>query len=305
MVTRIRQIVALAEDMEESAALYSKVLGLEVNWRTEMPLFGLIKLVMPAGNETFLEILQPVDEKSRAWKFLHEDRAKGGKFFSLIIETDDIDTLLSRAEAANARISTRMEGSEASENKAAFMHPLGMNGVLIEILQPPEGRWPNAGPEESQKVAPGAVVNRLRQVVVLVRDLEEAIHRWSTLFNLGKPHRLHVPYGDLDVAILPFANTGTFVELATPTSKDSSAARYLEQFDEGLYMAVFETEDMDKAEAKIRDCGDAVISQTLQPNQKYRHLWLHPRSMKDIFIQITEVTDPINPWPPGGPDWYK
>ena len=70
-------------------------------------------------------------------------------------------------------------------------------------------------------------------------------------------------------------------------------------------MAVFETEDMDKAEAKIRDCGDAVISQTLQPNQEYRNLWLHPRSMKDIFIQITEVTDSINPWPPGGPDWYK
>jgi methylmalonyl-CoA/ethylmalonyl-CoA epimerase len=305
MVTRIRQIVALAENMEESAALYSKALGLEVNWRTEMPLFGLIKLVMPTGNETFLEILQPVDDKSRAWKFLHEDRAKGGKFFSLIVETDDIDTLLSRAEAANARISTRMEGSEASDNKAAFMHPLGMNGVLIEILQPPKGRWPNAGPEESQKVAPGAVVNRLRQVVVLVRDLEEAIHRWSTLFNLGKPNRLHVPYGDLDVAILPFSNTGTFVELATPTSKDSSAARYLEQFDEGLYMAVFETGDMDKAEAKIRDCGDAAISQTLQPNPGYRHLWIHPRSMKDIFIQITEVTDPINPWPPGGPDWYK
>ena len=306
MVTRIRQIVSLAEEMEEAAALYNRVLGIEVGWRTEMPQFGLTKLVMPVGNETFFEILQPVDPKSRAWHFFHVDRAGGGKYFSLIVETDDLDALLARADDANARISTRSEGAGAN-SKSAFMHPLGMNGVLIEILQPPPGTWPNAGLEETQSVASGGLVTRLRQVVVLVRDLEEAVHRWATLFGLKVTNRFHVAHGDLNAAILPFGKSGTFLELATPAGSDSSAARYLERFDEGLYLAIFETPDLAAAEAKIRAQGEARISQVAREDSGlagFRSLWLHPRSMEDAFIQLSEASGE-NPWPPGGDDWYK
>ncbi len=102
MATRIRQIVSLAHDMEEAAALYTRVLGIEVSWRTELRNFGLNKLVMPTGRETFFEILQPVDQQSRAWRFLNQERARGGKYFSLIVETDDLDAILARAERANA-----------------------------------------------------------------------------------------------------------------------------------------------------------------------------------------------------------
>lgn len=307
MVTRIRQAVSLAHHMEEAAALYSGVLGIEVSWRTELRNFGLDKLVMPTGRETFLEILQPVDQQSRAWRFLNQERAHGSKYFSLIVETDDLDAILARADRAGARISSRSEGPE---NKSAFMHPMGMNGVLIEILQPPPGTWPNAGPEETQQVAPGALVSQLRQVVVLVRDLDEAIHRWTTLFDLKVSNRLRTSYGDLEAAILPFGKTGTFVELAKPATTDSAAARYLEAFeakgiDAGLYLAIFETPDLDAAERAIRAQGEAEITQRSENGSMTRSLWLHPRSMKDVFIQLTQVLSPDNPWPEAGDEWHK
>ena len=307
MATRIRQIVSLAHDMEEAAALYTRVLGIEVGWRTELRNFGLNKLVMPTGRETFFEILQPVDQQSRAWKFLNQERARGSKYFSLIVETDDLNAILARADRANARISTRSEGSNS---KSAFMHPLGMNGVLIEILQPPPGTWPNAGPEETQQVAPGALVTQLRQVVVLVRDLDEAIHRWTTLFDLKVANRFRTSYGDLDAAILPFGKTGTFVELARPANPDSAAARYLKGFEEkgidaGLYVAIFETPDLDATERAIRTQGEAEITQRSDDGSMLRSLWLHPRTMKDVFVQLTQVLTPDSPWPEAGDDWYK
>lgn len=299
MVTELRQIVTIAEDMEKAAALYQRLLGLKVTYRTRLDPFGLVKLVLPSGRRTFLEILQPFDPNSRGAKFLKQDGAPGEKFFSLIVGTDDLDAVLSRADRARARVSTRLDGS-------AFMHPLGMNGVLIEILCPPVGTWPNAGPPEAQRKAPGSSVTQLRQAVVLVHDLEEAVHRWATLFGLQVANRVRYEDEDANAVVLAFGRSGTFVELRAAAGPRSPLRRLQDQWKqaggtgEGVYMAVFQVKDLGAVESRIRKEREAELVRVERPGGETRSLWFRPRSMPGGLFQLTEVTGGASPWPFAG-----
>ena len=303
MPDQLRQIVNVAKDMEDAAALYQRVLGIKATYHTRMDQFGLLKLVMPAGKKTFLEILQPVDASSNAGKFLEREGAYGGKFFSLITESRDLKALMARADDAGIKISYRSE-------TACFLHPLGMTGVLIEVQQPPRGKWPNAGPEEGHRKPSGAVVTQLRQVMVLVHDLEDAIRRWTTVFGLREAARSYRKDEEVNTAMLAFGKTGTFVELWSAASLRSPMRQVQEQWKqvggtgEGVYTAVFQVKELAAAEARSRQQG-AEITRVEPPGGESRSLWLHPRSMYGALFQLTEVTSRTNPWPLAGNDWYK
>ena len=300
MLTRIRQVATITHDLDRAVGLYSRVLGIQATPSRELPAYGLRNAILPTGRGTFLEVLAPTDPQSAGARFL-ERRGEG--VYLLIFQVDNLEEALGHLDAHGVQVTGR---SESVASKSAFLHPRGINGAFIELVQPAQPQsWPEVEPGGEQEPVPGALVQQIRQVVVLVRDLEGAIQRWETLFGIKATNRLHVDHGDLDIAILPVGKSGTFIELATPGSPSAASQRFLDKVGEGLYLLIFQTQDLEASEAAIRKQGEAQITQVLPPGGNFRSLWLHPRSMKGVFTQLSHVSSPDNPWPPAGDGWYR
>ena len=300
MLKRLRQVGIMTWDLEETVGLYGRVLGVEPIRYAELHEGGLRIAIVPAGRGTYLEIQTPTRPDSFGRQFLD---IHGEGMSMLIFQVADVDAAIAHLESHDVRITRHIE---TSINKAVFLHPDDVSGTRVELVQPlPPQTWHSVGAGRAEQEPPsGALVQQIRQVAIVVHDLEMALRRWTMLFGLEVASRLHVDHADLDIAILPVGKSGTFIELATPGSSSAAAQRYLDKVGEGPYLLIFQTQDLEASEAAIRGQGEAQITQVLPPGGTFRSFWLHPRSMKGVFTQLAQVSSSENPWPPAGESWY-
>ena len=129
--------------------------------------------------------------------------------------------------------------------KSAFVHPASANGAFLQLIEvaPGVNPWPAAGPDW-QAVEGQPVTRQLRQVAVLVRDLDQAIEHWGRMFGLQTTKRFQVSFTGLEIAVLPLASKDTFIELAQPTGPGAPSQRFLERYGEGLYLTIYEIGDI-------------------------------------------------------------
>ena len=302
MLDRLRQIAFLVRDLPEAEGLYHRILGLEPSARHELAEYGMSSVVMPAGEGTFIELLQPTTGDSPSARYL--DR-RGEAPYLLVFETGQYDRLVTHLKSLDVRITSE---TVSDGYRSAFVHPGDANGAFLEIVEvtSPDNPWPPAGPGSTRTAAP-AQTRQLRQVAILVSDLDRAIQRWSEMFGVQPTRRFQISFTDLEIAVLPLNDRRTFIELAQPTSPDTSSARFLDRYGEGVYLTIFEIADSLAVDAYLQ--GQDIRFTTSRRTDNYVNLgfnsiWLHPASMKGAFIQLSQVLAEENPWPPAGDDWY-
>ena len=302
MLERLRQVAMLVQDLPEAAQLYRSILGMEPCRAQELPQYQLSNQVLPAGGGTFIELLQPTTGESTAGRYL---RRRGEAPYLLIFETQAYDELIPHLKSLDVRITAE---TQTEATRSAFVHPTSANGAFLEIVEvsDPANPWPPAGPEWMNQGVPPRT-RQLRQVAILVRDLDEATERWGRMFGITATRRFQISFTDLEIAVLPLKDKSTFIELAQPTSPDTSSARFLRRYGEGIYLTIFEIEDSLAEDEYLK--GHDVRYTTSRRTDNYVNLgfnsiWLHPASMKGAFIQLSQVLDENNPWPPAGDDWY-
>ena len=66
MLERLRQVAFLVKDLDDGKELYRRHLGMETCHSEELTSYGLKNAVLPAGNGTFIELLQPTSADSAA-----------------------------------------------------------------------------------------------------------------------------------------------------------------------------------------------------------------------------------------------
>ncbi len=300
----IRQVAVMVNDLQDAVGLYDRVLGMKVCYSEDLSEYGLRNAVLPAGGGTFVELLQPTDPQSAGARFLQR---RGEGMYLLIFETENHDALLAQLKEEGVRITQEVD---RPGHRSAFIHPGSMNGVFMELIEASGGPnpWPAAG-EDWLTTAWSPLTNQIRQVAVLVRDLDTAIPRWEEVFHpLKFTRRFPVSFTDLEIAVMPLGDKNTFIELAQPTSPGGSSARYLERHGEGLYLLIFQVEDCATAEAHLRECGVQITTPAQTPGyvaHGFTSVWIHPRAMKGVFTQLSQVLSKDNPWPPAGEDWYR
>ena len=64
LLDRLRQVALMVHDLEEGRELYRQTLGMEACYSEDLSQYGLVNLVLPAGNGTFIELLQPASPQS-------------------------------------------------------------------------------------------------------------------------------------------------------------------------------------------------------------------------------------------------
>lgn len=116
------------------------------------------------------------------------------------------------------------------------------------------------------------------ELSVVVRNLDEAVERFTRLFGLRVHRRGESKEFGFKNAILP---TGIgHIELLEPTDPTKAVARFLEKNGEGVYLVGFECQDVPGAVARLRAGGARVDS----PRDDIA--WVHPRQTHGLFVEL-------------------
>jgi methylmalonyl-CoA/ethylmalonyl-CoA epimerase len=116
------------------------------------------------------------------------------------------------------------------------------------------------------------------ELSVVVRDLDEAVERFTQRFGLRVHRRGESETFGFRNAILP---TGIgHIELLQPTDPDKAIGRFLARHGEGVYLVGFECQDIPGAVAKLRADGARVDSS--EPDIA----WVHPRDAHGLFVEL-------------------
>ena len=303
MLHKLRQISMLVSNLPETAKVYKQVFGMESIFKEKSSEYPLHSQTLPAGNGTFVGLIQPNTDTSQISQYLMK---RGPSPYLISFETKCFDKLLLNLRARNVEI-TEEGGTPAA--RYAFLHPKSTNGAFVKVVEllDSEADWV----KDTNDVATNEVALRtlqLRQVAVLVKDLDEATERWQDMFGIVPTRRFQISFTDLEIAVLPLGDKNTFIELAQPTSADSPSARFLNKYGEGIYLTIFEIEDsleLDKY-LSVQNIRYTTSRQTNNyVNLGFNSIWIHPAATSGAFIQLSQVLDPVNPWPPAGDDWSQ
>jgi len=303
MLERLRQVAFMVRDLKDGHELYRSALGMQSCFSKDLSRHGLKNLVLPAGNGTFVELLQPTSIDTSGGRFLER---RGEAPYLLIFESNKFDQLIRHLKSLDVRITVE---TEEGGQRSAFVHPSSANGAFLEIIESSQtgDSWPAAG-SNWQSIDHRPKTNQIRQVAILVKDLDEAIGKWGEMFGLKATSRFEASFTKLEIAVLPLANRDTFIELAQPTGEEVPSARFLERYGEGIYLIIYEIDDSLAVDAQLKELGIRYTSSRQTENYVnlgFNSIWLHPSAMKGAFTQLSQVLVSDNPWPPAGDSWYK
>ena len=223
----------------------------------------------------------------------------------LIFETREYDRLIPHLKSMDVRVS---EEPAETDYRHAFVHPSSANGAFLEIIEVTGGRnpWPAAGPDW-QALEHRPLTKQLKQMAVLVRNLDDAVNRWETMFGIKATKRFQVSFTDLEIAVLPLGGKDTLIELAQPTGGDVPSARFLERYGEGIYLTIYEIDDSLAMDDHLKEQEARYTSSRVTANYVnlgFNSIWLHPAGMKGAFTQLSQVLLDDNPWPPAEDTWH-
>jgi Glyoxalase-like domain len=141
---------------------------------------------------------------------------------------------------------------------------------------------------------------RLRQVVLVARELEPAIARLRAELGFEEPYRdPGVAEFGLENAV--FAVGDCFVEIVSPTRPGTAAGRQLERSGgDGGYMALFDLEDLDGARERAEQAGVRTVWRIDLPDISGTHM--HPADMGGTIVSLDRSL-PFGTWRWGGPAW--
>lgn len=228
MTLRIRQIVLVARNLEQTVAQLTSVLGLEVCYRDPgVAEFGFVNALMPIGDQ-FLEVVSPTRPDTAAGRHLERHGDSG---YMLLLQTDDFPRDRARFDQLGVR--TIWE-SKRPDIAAVHLHPKDIGGAIVSVDQPaiPED-WPWAGPDWR---ACSGDAQWIVSVTIGASEPTAMAGRWAKVLGTGVPEpdvegsRIDVSGGKLLFQSAPADVLMEFVLAVSnkQTSLDTAQAQGLE-----------------------------------------------------------------------------
>jgi LAO/AO transport system kinase len=115
----------------DALPLYEGVLGLKVSGYEDVAEQGVRVAMLPIG-ESRIELLEPLHEESPVAKFMTR---RGEGIHHIAVCVDNIESVLERFRNAGSKLIDAVPRRGAGNSKIAFIHPAGMRGVLLELVE--------------------------------------------------------------------------------------------------------------------------------------------------------------------------
>ena len=130
---KIDHIAIAVNDVEESAKVYQKALGIDAIEFETVESEGVKVAIIPMENGR-IELMQPTKDDSPIKKFLDK---KGPGLHHMALETDDIEGEVERMEGCGVQFLGKVRPGSAG-TKVTFIHPKSLEGVLAELCSHPK-----------------------------------------------------------------------------------------------------------------------------------------------------------------------
>lgn len=174
---RVRQVVTAVHDLERVAAEAVSA-GLPfVHEDPDVAFFGARNSLHAAG-DTFLELLAERDEGSAVGRHLRRLGGDGG--YMVIVQVDDLDQRLGRAEELGVRVV--WQGGIAGI-RGAHLHPADVGSAILSVdeVHPPEA-WPWCGPDWAEGARPVSG-EPIASITLTAADPAATAARWASLLD--------------------------------------------------------------------------------------------------------------------------
>lgn len=310
MLDSIGQLELVAEDGDAAARQLSDIFGMPTIWRGDASNVDLRLWDLRAG-ENVIQVTSPIAPGVNADRFI-KARGQGMYFCCFRIADYSHELLLRDLLEKQALISGAYDsgpgwasgpGSNASSGpyKVIWVHPKSTHGLLVELGDCMRASgWTGGGGARWWEQPRTEPIRRVRQLVLVVRDLDAALKRWDYLFGLPVTWRSEDE--SKRWAVMRLAAGDTFIEMRQPTSEGSEEAKAL-RCGEGLYLAMLESEDPDRVRANA-EAQSASLWPIGTSYSDFEGFAVDPSALSGARFEIGTPTGE-NPWPPAGPDWFK
>jgi methylmalonyl-CoA/ethylmalonyl-CoA epimerase len=134
MIKRLHHIGIAVNNLQESVALYERILGLKPLSIVEAPCQQVKEAVFKVGEGPEIDLLEPTAPDSAVARFLG---SRGQGIHHLCFEVDNVDEELKAMAEKGVELIDR-QGREGVAGKIGFLHPKSAHGVLIELVEPGE-----------------------------------------------------------------------------------------------------------------------------------------------------------------------
>jgi len=123
-------IGVVVQDIRQALEAYEGALGLPPREIREVPDQKVQVAFLPVG-ESNIELVQPLADDTGIARFLEKH---GEGIHHICLEVDDIDAALARLREHGIPLIDEAP-RQGAHGRVAFVHPKGMHGVLIELLE--------------------------------------------------------------------------------------------------------------------------------------------------------------------------
>jgi len=130
---KIDHVAIAVNDVEESAKVYQKALGVSSVEFETVETEGVKVAIIHLENGR-IELMQPTNDASPIKKFLDK---KGPGLHHIALETDNIEGEVSRMEGCGIQFLGKIRPGSAG-TKVTFIHPKSLSGVLAELCSHPK-----------------------------------------------------------------------------------------------------------------------------------------------------------------------
>jgi methylmalonyl-CoA/ethylmalonyl-CoA epimerase len=131
MLTRIDHVGIAVEDLDASVEHYRRTFGIEPVHRERVESQGVEEVLLAVG-DSYVQLLGALGPETPVGRFLAR---QGQGVHHVGYRVDDVARALVHLKAEGVRLIDDSPRSGSRGTSIAFVHPKGMGGVLVELVQ--------------------------------------------------------------------------------------------------------------------------------------------------------------------------
>ena len=133
-IGRVHHVALVVASIDDALGFWRDTLGLQLETVMDIPT-DRVRIAFLGVGESRIELVEPTDDTTGVARFL---ASKGQGFHHVCFEVPDLaDTLRGLAAAGIELIDTAPR--RGAEGPVAFLHPRSGQGVLVELIEAPDG----------------------------------------------------------------------------------------------------------------------------------------------------------------------
>ena len=180
---RLRQLVFVSKERDRLAKVICDVFELKEAYNDPgLISFGLENVLIPL-NDTFFEIVMPVQENTTAERFLDKTGSEGG--YMIIVDVENFEEENKRV--INSKIKIVWNGDRKEEDihaRTIHLHPKQVGGAILSLDKMiPEDEWLWAGTNWKEQINK-SLVDSISGVILKSSDPDKLCSQWE--LALGK-----------------------------------------------------------------------------------------------------------------------